>query len=98
MQCNGTLHLTETKGTVDRFLPNPHGDAWILLLTDGTEVHFPPHLSTQVAAAVKPGGEVLVRGTRPRGADAVAAVSLETADGTRINAQGQRWTPLFRQR
>jgi hypothetical protein len=81
-------HLSETNGTVDRFLINPHGDADGLLLTDGTEVHFPPHMSRLVLAALKPGGAVKVRGVRPRGADMVAAVSLETADGTKIIDQG----------
>jgi hypothetical protein len=81
-------HLPETKGTVDRFLLNPHGDADGLLMTDGTEVHSPPHLSKQVVAAFKHGAEVKIRGVRPRGADMVAAVALETAGGTRIVDQG----------
>ncbi len=98
MHGTNTSHMTEAKGTVDRLLPNPHGDAWVLLLTDGTEVQFPPHLSTQLSAAVRSGGEVTVRGIRSRGADRLAAVSLETADRTRINAQVQRRAPLFRQR
>jgi hypothetical protein len=91
------LNLTEAKGTVDRFIPNIRGDTWVLLLIDGTEVHFPPHLSAELAAAVKPGGEVTVRGVRPHGDCVVAAVSLETADGTRINVQEPR-PPLFRHR
>ena len=37
--------LPETKGVVDRFLINPHGAADGLLLKDGKEVHFPPHMS-----------------------------------------------------
>jgi hypothetical protein len=45
-------HLPETKGTVDRFLLNPHGDADGLLLTDGMEVHFPPHMAKKVVAAL----------------------------------------------
>ena len=39
-------YLPETKGVVDRFLINSHGDADGLLLKDGKEVHFPPHMST----------------------------------------------------
>jgi hypothetical protein len=81
-------HLPETKGKVDRFLLNPHGDADGLLLTDGTEVHFPPHMSKPVLAALKPGGEVKIRGVRPRGTDMVAAVSLQAGDGTPIIDQG----------
>jgi len=37
-----------------------------LLLKDGKEVHFPPHMSKAVLAAVKPGDHVKVRGVRPR--------------------------------
>ena len=91
------LDLTEAKGTVDRFIPNMRGETWILLLSDGTEAHFPPHLSTELAAAVKPGGEVTVRGVRPHGDRVVAAVSLETSDGLRIDAREPR-VPLFRHR
>src|ERR1019366_4567505 len=66
-------HLPETKGTVDRFLLNPHGEADGLLLKHGMEVHFPPHLSAQVVAALKPGAAVKIRGVRPRGAEMVDA-------------------------
>lgn len=89
--------VTETRGTVDRFLLDPHGAVWVLLLTDGTEVHFPQHLSSEVTAAVRPGAEVTVRGVRPRGDCIVAAASLETADGTRVVAREPR-APLFRHR
>ena len=47
--------LPETKGVVDRFLINPRGDADGLLLKDGKEVHFPPHMSAAILAAVKTG-------------------------------------------
>ncbi len=92
----GTSNLTETQGTVDRLLRTPDGDEGGLLLTDGTEVHSPPDLFTRVAATVRPGGEVRERGVRPRGDGVVAAVSLGTAEGTRISAQKPR-SPLFRQ-
>jgi hypothetical protein len=82
---------------VDRFLHDQHGDVWVLLLTDGTEVHFPQHLSNEVAAVVHPGTAVTVRGVRPRGDCVVAAASLETADGTRLVAREPR-APLFRHR
>ncbi|MFZ1962243.1 MAG: hypothetical protein WAU78_02020 [Roseiarcus sp.] len=81
-------HLPETKGTVDRFLINPHGDADGMLLKDGTEVHFPPHMSKPVVAALKPGDHVKVRGVRPRGVDMVAAVSLQVGDATPIVDHG----------
>jgi hypothetical protein len=81
-------HLPQSKGTVDRFLINPHGDADGMLLTSGKEVHFPPHMSKLVVAAFKPGDPVKVRGVRPRGADMVAAVSLQAGDATPIVDNG----------
>jgi hypothetical protein len=81
-------HLPETKGVLDRFLVNPHGDADGLLLKDGKEVHFPPHMSKAVLAALKPGDTVKVRGVRPRGVDMIAAVSLQAGDTTPIVDHG----------
>jgi hypothetical protein len=81
-------HLPETKGTLERFLINPRGDADGLLLTGGKEVHFPPHMSKAVVAAFKPGDHVKVRGVRPRGVDMVAAVSLQAGDATPILDHG----------
>ena len=95
MHGTSALSLTEAKGTVDRFIPNMRGDTWVLLLIDRTEAHFQPHLSTELAAVVKPGGEVTIRGVRPHGDRVVAAVSLETSDGVRIDTRELR-TPLFR--
>jgi hypothetical protein len=80
--------MPETKGTVDRFLLNQHGEADGLLLKHGMEVHFPPHMSAQIVTTLKPGAEVKIHGVRPRGAEMITAVSLETADGTLIIDQG----------
>ena len=81
-------YLPETKGVVDRFLINSHGDADGLLLKDGKEVHFPPHMSTAVLAAVKPGDAIKVRGVRPRGVDMVAAVSMQAGDAPAVVDNG----------
>ncbi len=69
--------LPAIEGTIERFLINSHGELDGLLLTDGTEVHFPPHLSERVRRTFKPGSSVAVRGLRPRGAAVVAAIALE---------------------
>jgi hypothetical protein len=61
-------YLPEITGTVDQFLVNKHGEADGFLLTDGGEVHVPPHLSSQLLHDVHPGSKVRVRGVRPRGA------------------------------
>jgi hypothetical protein len=74
-------HLPEFTGTVDQFLVNKHGEADGFLLTDGEEVHVPPHLSARLLRDVRPGSEVRVRGVRPRGVQMVAAVAIDTLKG-----------------
>jgi hypothetical protein len=74
-------YLPEVTGTVDQFLVNKHGEADGFLLTDGGEVHVPPHLSSRLLRDVRPGSEVRVRGVRPRGVEMVAAVAIETPKG-----------------
>src|SRR5947199_3688443 len=61
-------------GTVTRFTLTPRGDLDGLILGDGTQVHVPPHLSAELAAAVKPGDAATVSGPRsPAGALFVGA-------------------------
>jgi hypothetical protein len=52
-----------------------------LILADGTEVHFPPHLSTQLVYAIKPGDVVTVRGLKALSAPLIAAIAI-TNDAT----------------
>jgi hypothetical protein len=59
-------HLPEITGIVDQFLVNKHGEADGFLLTDGEEVHVPPHLSARLLRNALPGSQVKVRGVRPR--------------------------------
>jgi hypothetical protein len=84
--------LPDTKGRVERFIVNPHGeiDGFILTYDDKRVVliHVPPHLDREIEAAVRPGDEIRVRGIRPRGADMLAAVALTTADGGTIIDEG----------
>ena len=54
----------DIQGTVKAFKMTPVGDLERMILTDGTEVHVPPHLSSQLAAAVRPGEAVRVLGWR----------------------------------
>jgi hypothetical protein len=74
-------YLPEITGTVDQLLVNKHGEADGFLLTDGGEVHVPPHLSSRLLRDVHPGSMVRVRGIRPRGVEMVAAVAIDTAKG-----------------
>jgi hypothetical protein len=68
--------LPETKGTVKQYTLTPRGDVDGLILTDGTEVKLPPHLTGQIVFAVKPGDAVSVRGLRARALPLVDAASV----------------------
>ncbi len=80
--------LTPVNSTVERFLFNPRGEADGMILANGVEAHFPPHLSKEVLAHLKVGERVTVYGVKPRSADMLACVAIETADGTRIDDTG----------
>lgn len=83
-------YLPKLSGTFERFLLNGHGDADGMMLTDGTEVHFPPHLSDDLRAAIPPGAKskITIRGVRARGSELIAAVAIDLPDGTRILDNG----------
>jgi hypothetical protein len=68
--------LPETKGTVKQYTLTPRGDVDGLILTDGTEIKVPPHLTAQIVFAVKPGDAVSVRGLRARALPLVDAASV----------------------
>ncbi len=68
--------LPATKGTVSRYTLTPRGDVDGLILADRTEVHFPPHLSTQLVYAIKPGDAVTVRGLKALSAPLFAAIAI----------------------
>jgi hypothetical protein len=74
-------HLPEITGTLDQFLVNKHGEADGFLLTDGGEVHVPPHLSSRLLRDLRPGSQVKVRGIRPRSVQMIAAVAIDTPKG-----------------
>jgi hypothetical protein len=80
------------KGAIERFTVNGQGelDGLLLDLGDGGVklVHFPSHMADDVSALLKPGATVGVRGLKPRGADVIAAVALECADGVEIIDRG----------
>jgi hypothetical protein len=68
--------VPETRGTVQRFTLTPRGELDGFLLTDGTEVHLPPHLSDQLATVVRPGDPVSVRGYRSTAAPLIVATTV----------------------
>ena len=73
--------LPTTKGVVAQYDLTPRGDVDGLILQDGTEVHFPPHLGLEVVALVRPGDAVTVHGLKARALPLVQAMSV-TADGS----------------
>ncbi len=68
--------LPETRGTVKQYTLTPRGDVDGLILTDGTEIKLPPHLSTQIVFTVRPGDAVSVRGLKARALPLVDAASV----------------------
>ncbi len=83
--------LPEVKGKVTQYTLTPRGDVDGLILADGTEVHLPPHLSTELVFAVRPGDAVTIHGLKARSTPMVAGVSVTNdATGTTVAAMGGR--------
>lgn len=64
---------TVVEGTVVQYLMNHHGDVDGLLLSDGTQVHLPPHMAKDLVALVKPNDPVNVQGYRNVGGPVMEA-------------------------
>ena len=64
------------RGEVQQFTLTPRGDIDGLILTDGTEVKTPPHLSTEMAYSVKPGDTVTIHGLHAAALPLVQGVSI----------------------
>jgi hypothetical protein len=79
-QATGSVYdpaqMPELHGKVRSYDLTPRGDVDGLILEDGTEVHFPPHLGLQVVAAVRPGETVTIHGLRARSLPLVQAMSV----------------------
>jgi hypothetical protein len=81
--------LPATHGKVAQYSLTPRGDVDGLILSDGTEVHLPPHLGPQLVFAVKPGDTVTVRGLRARAVPMVQAMSVANdASGATVTDTG----------
>jgi hypothetical protein len=68
--------LPSHRGQVLQFTLTPRGEIDGLILTDGTEVKTPPHLSTQIAYSVKPGDTVTIHGLQAAALPLIQAVSI----------------------
>jgi hypothetical protein len=74
--------------SVERFLVNPDGNADGMILVNGVEVYFAPHLSAAVLTAVQAGDRITVYGVLPMAKPMIAAIIIEAANGTRIEDHG----------
>lgn len=61
------------QGQVTQYLLNPHGEVDGLLLSDGIQVNFPPHMAKDLVETVKPDDSVTVQGDRSLGGPVVKA-------------------------
>ncbi|WGD56035.1 hypothetical protein QA641_20335 [Bradyrhizobium sp. CB1650] len=68
--------LPESRGIVRQYTLTPRGDVDGIILTDGTEVKLPPHLTAQTVFVIHPGDAVSVRGLRARALPLVDAASI----------------------
>ncbi|ASG22379.1 hypothetical protein [Nitrospirillum viridazoti] len=75
--------LPAVRGVVRQFTQTPRGDIDGLILADGTEVKTPPHLSSEIAYAIRPGNTVIVHGLRAAALPLVRAISI-TDEATKI--------------
>lgn len=81
--------LPAIHGKVGEYSLTPRGDVDGLILTDGTEVHLPRYLGTQLVSAVKPGDAVTIHGLRARAIPMVQAMSVSNdATGVTVTDNG----------
>ncbi|WP_204250061.1 hypothetical protein [Rhodoferax koreensis] len=73
-------------GRIQQWLVNPNGEVDGLMLADGTQVGFPPHLSTTMLQNFKPGDTVQVTGWRTPNLPVVRAASVG-AGNRRVDIQ-----------
>jgi hypothetical protein len=86
--------LPATQGKVAEYSLTPRGDVDGLILDDGTEIHLPPHLGTQLVFAVKPGDAVTIHGLRARAIPMVQAMSIKNdATGNTVTDTGPGGPP-----
>jgi hypothetical protein len=76
--------LPAQRGQVLQFTLTPRGDIDGLILVDGTEVKTPPHLSTQLAYAIRPGDTVTIRGLHAAALPLQAVAITDEATGRTV--------------
>jgi hypothetical protein len=85
----GASQLPLTSGTVKQYTLTPRGDVNGLILSDGTEVKVPPHLTGQIVYSIHPGDAVTIRGLRAPALPLVEVASItNNANGRTIVDNG----------
>jgi hypothetical protein len=74
----------QVSGTVSMYLLNPRGEVDGLLLADGTQVKFPPHMSADLTRVVRPNDRITAQGTREV-SPVFTAFTIANANGQLIN-------------
>ena len=80
--------VLKTSGSVSKFLYNAHGDSDGFLLDGERQVHFPPHLSSEVLKKVKLGDKVDVHGEMLPEVGLTIATSIDLPGGAKIVDHG----------
>lgn len=78
----------DVTGTVKAFTLTPIGEIEGLILTNGTEIHVPPHLTEQVVSAVHSGEAIAVRGWNTGVPNFIVATALTGQRGQSVVDQG----------
>jgi hypothetical protein len=76
--------LPSFTGVVQQFTLTPRGDIDGFILADGAEVKTPPHLSTEIAYAVRLGDNVTVHGLKAQALPLIQAASVTDAASGKI--------------
>ena len=72
-------------GTVSMYLLNPRGEVDGLLLADGTQVKFPPHMSADLTRTVRPGDRITAQGVREASPVFTAFTITNATNGQSVN-------------
>lgn len=72
------LEQATVSGTVQRWLVNPNGEADGMLLQNGTQIAFPPHLSAELTSWLRVGDAVQVTGWNRKDIGVLRASSIQS--------------------
>jgi hypothetical protein len=76
--------IETVQGTVSQYLMNPNGEVDGLLPSDGTQVHFPPHMSADLTQTVGPTNNISAQGVHENGVHFRAFTISNLASGQSV--------------